>query len=298
MHLIGFTLFGVFGWWLLHRVGRRYQAKKMSDQSILLDALWLLFAVSQCNIFVFEGWVWTFTGVVAFAAYKLTVMSGFRILSRKHGKEAAGRVLLLLRVFSLGRRSQKLLDALSKVWLRAGSIHLIAGPDLVTATVEPHEFLDFVGGHLSRRFVQGETDLKQRVAELDTRPDPDGRYRVNEFFCRADTWQMTMQKLADRSDAVLMDLRSFSNSNQGCIYELSQLINIVPLDRLNLVIDDSTDQTFLEATVQDLWKYLEPSSPNSGLSKPEIRCFPIRRQTPQEMERLLMTLFSSQNISK
>ena len=52
--------------------------------------------------------------------------------------------LLLLRVFALGHRSERLFDALSKRWLRAGSISMIAGPDLVTSTVEPHEFLDFI----------------------------------------------------------------------------------------------------------------------------------------------------------
>ncbi len=296
--LIGFAFFGLFGWWLLLRLGRRYQAKKMSDQSISLDALWLLFAVIQGSHLVYKSWIWTLTGVVAFVAYKLVVIGGMRFLTRKQSQEAAGRELLLLRVFSLGHRSQRLFDLLSKIWLRAGSIHLIAGPDLATATVEPHEFLDFVGGRLSRRFVQGEVDLDQRLAQLDTQPDPDGRYRVNEFFCRADTWQMTMQRLADRSDAVLMDLRSFSSNNQGCIYELQQLMNIISLDRLILVIDDSTDQTFLEATLQDLWQYLEPSSLNFGLSKPEIRCFPVRKQTSAEMEQLLMTLFSSQHISK
>ena len=102
----------------------------------------------------------------------------------------------------------------------------------MTGIVEPPEILDFVGGRMSRRFVRGKDDLEQRLTELDTLPDPDGRYRVNEFFCRADTWQMTMRQLAARSDAVLMDLRCFSPSNQGCLYELGQLVNIVPLSRV------------------------------------------------------------------
>lgn len=290
LHLIGFALFGFFGWRLLLRLGRQYQAKRMSDQSITLDALWLLFGVAQSFTLVFEGWEWIFTGAVAFSACKLVVWAGLGSLARKRSEQAASRMLLLLRVFSLGRRSQKLFDVLSQIWLRAGSIHLIAGPDLATATVEPHEFLDFVGGRLSRQFVQGETDLEQRVARIDTRPDPDGRYRVNEFFCRADTWQMTMQRLAGRSDAVLMDLRSFSSGNQGCIYELRQLVNHVPVYRVTLVIDDSTDRNFLETTLRELWQHLEPTSPNAGLSNPVIRCFPVMQQKAAEMERLLLML--------
>ena len=56
-------------------------------------------------------------------------------------------------------------------------------------------------------------------------PDPDGRYRIKEFFCYNDTWQMTMERLAAASDAVLMDLRSFSRVNQGCIFELGRLLD-------------------------------------------------------------------------
>ena len=267
----------------------------MSDQSITLDALWLLFGVVQSFTLVFEGWGWIFTGAVAFAAYKLVVWAGLGLLARQSGKDAASRTLLLLRVFALGLRSQKLFDVLSQVWLRTGSIGLIAGPDLVTATVEPHEFLDFVGGRLSRQFVQGEIDLEARLSHMDDRPDPDGRYRVNEFFCRADTWQMTMQRLAGQSDAVLMDLRSFASSNRGCTYELHQLMNSVPIDRVILVIDDSTDRTFLEMTVREIWQNLESSSPNIELSKPAIRCFPVKQQTSAEMANLLLGLYGSRH---
>src|SRR4029078_9409413 len=126
--------------------------------------------------------------------------------------------LLLLRVFSLGSRSERLFDALSKRWLRAGCFSMIPGPDLVASTVEPHEFLDFMAGDLSRQFVRSDADLERRLQAMDLGPDPDGRYRVHEFFCYADTWQNTMRKLATGADAVLMDLRSFSPSNQGCIF--------------------------------------------------------------------------------
>jgi hypothetical protein len=294
LHLIGFSLFGVLGWWLLLWIGRRYREKRMSDQSITLDALWLLFGVVQSFTLVFEGWGWIFTGGVAFAVYKLVVLTGLSLIRQERGEGAASRVLLLLRVFSLGKRSQRLFDALSMIWLRTGSIHLIAGPDLATATVEPHEFLDFIGGHLSRRFVQGEADLDQRLVHLDTQPDPDGRFRVNEFFCRANTWQSTMQRLAGGSDAVLMDLRSFSHSNQGCIYELRQLMDIVPIDRVIFAIDDSTDQHFLETTLSDIWKQMEPSSPNAGAVNPAIRCFSLGQQNASAVERLLVSLFESQ----
>lgn len=121
LHLIGFALFGVFGWPLLRWFGHRYHEKRMSDQSITLDALWLLFGVVQSFTLVFEGWAWIFTGIAAFAVYKLAVRVGFNLFARQGREDAIKRTLLLLRVFSLGQRSQRLFDLLSKTWLRTAT---------------------------------------------------------------------------------------------------------------------------------------------------------------------------------
>lgn len=265
--LLGFVLFGVAGWWVLKWIGRRYQARKMSDQGLILDAMWLLFGVVQSITLAFEGWAWVFTGLAAFIAYKTLTGLGFKLTGIARRAEASP-TLLLLRVFSLGGKSERLFDALSKRWLRAGPISMIAGPDLVTSTVEPHEFLDFVGGRLSRQFVRGEDDLQQHLSAMDRGADPDGRYRVNEFFCYADTWKQTMRRLAAGADAVLMDLRSFSSTNQGCVFELQQLLDSVPLARVVFLIDLQTDGIFLERVLQEAWQRVSPDSPNRRDSTP------------------------------
>jgi hypothetical protein len=290
LNLAGFVVLGAAGWGLLRLIGRRYRLKRMSDQSLALDAMWLLFAVDDAILLASAGWTWLLTGVGAFLVYKLVLWAAFAWFVRPAAAGAHSPTLLLLRVFSLGARSLRLFDALAKCWLRAGPIALIAGPDLVTGIVEPPEFLDFVGGRVSRRFVQGREDLDQRLAQFDARPDPDGRYRVNEFFCRADTWQMTMRELAARSDTVLMDLRSFSPSNQGCRYELGQLLNGVPLPQVVLVVDDTTDRPFLEETLRGLWQEVPAGSPNRALPAPEVRLFPVRAGTGGEVRALLEML--------
>jgi hypothetical protein len=291
LHLVGLIPFAVAGWGLLRWIGRRYEAKRMSDQSLTLDAMWLLFGVVGSIGPAFEGWPYFFTGPVAFVAFKGVTWAGFRWLGLQR---TSGRTpeLLLLRVFSLGARSQKLFDAISKRWLRAGSITLIAGPDLATATVEPHEFLGFVGGRLSRQFVQDEADLRQRLARLDTRPDPDGRYRVNEFFCYADTWQTTMRRLAERSDAVLMDLRTFSRTNQGCLYEIGALLEAVSLARVVFVIDGTTDRAFLEESLQRLWEGLRVEALNRHRPDPQARLLMVVRQSGREVDALLRRLLA------
>jgi hypothetical protein len=291
-HLVGFSIFGVVGWLLLRWLGHRYREKRLSDGSLTLDALWLLFAIVQSVSLAFEGAAWVASGLVAFLGYKLAARAGYAWMNRAR-EESAPRTLLLLRVFALGQRSEQLFDALRMHWLRIGNICLIAGPDLATSTVEPHEFLGFVSGRLSRQFVMDAADLARRVATMDRKQDPDGRYRANEFFCHADTWQQTMRALVGESDAVLMDLRGFSPSNQGCLYELGQLLDAIDLTRVVFTIDATTDRTFLEQALQRLWAGLSADSPNRRAGAPVARLMPVAQITLPSIKNLLAQLAGS-----
>jgi hypothetical protein len=197
------------------------------------------------------------------------------------------RHLLLLRVFALGRRSELLFDKLRRHLLYSGSVVMIAGPDLVTTTVEPHEFMEFLSGRLSRQFVSDTAEIDRRIASLDTRRDPDNRYRVNEFFCRTDTWQAVMTRLAGVSDAVLMDLRSFAPNNQGCIFELGRLIDSVDLERVVFLVDRSTDRACLAETLRRLWHEMSADSPNRSTDSPAAVLFEIDRQSRRAVSTLL-----------
>jgi len=128
---------------------------------------------------------------------------------------------------------------------------MIAGIDLVSRTVDPHEFLDFTSGKLSRRFIESPAALEQRMRERDTRPDRDLRFRVNDFFCYDDTWKMVLSRLVDESDAVLMDLRGFSRQNAGCVFELHELVRLVPLEQVVFIVDRRTDEALLAETLGD-----------------------------------------------
>lgn len=292
LSILGFGLFGLLIWWLLRRIGHWYQQKRLSDQALMLDALWLFFAIVQSIPLALEGWGWFLLGPLAFGVYKLVLHVATSKLVQPVTPQAPHATLLLLRVFALGPRSQQLFDAFTKRWLCIGPISLIAGPDLVTAIVEPHEFLDFLGGRLARQFIHSQAQLAQRLADFDLRPDPDGRFRVNELFCRSDTWQMTMRSFAASSDSVLMDLRSFSPQRQGCLYELEQLLNNILLTRIVFIIDATTDQPFLQATLHALWANVPPDSPNRRLPRPELRLFRVGKGTGTEVYALLRLLFS------
>src|SRR5215471_12231414 len=290
MIIVGLLLFALLGWGLLSLLGKLYEQKKLSDQSMMIDSLWLLFAVVE-SVGVFQASPWILAGLVALVGYKLVSSLGFRWIDAARASES--QTLLLLRVFALGRRSEWLFDKLRKHWQYVGGISMIAGPDLVTSTVEPHEFLEFVRGHLSRRFVSGAQDLERRMAATDRMPDPDGRYRIKEFFCYNDTWQMTMERLAAASDAVLMDLRSFSRVNQGCIFELGRLLDGMDLGRVVFLVDDTTDLGFLETMLQRMWQNLNADSPNQAATEPRAQLFPIMAHSEGELGALLHFLLGA-----
>jgi hypothetical protein len=150
---------------------------------------------------------------------------------------------------------------------------MIAGPDLAKSTVEPHEFLDFLAGRLQRRFIDGPDTLEQRLREIDQRRDVDGRFRIGGFFCHNDTWQMVLRRLVKDSDVVLMDLRGFSQSNRGCVFEINELLDVVLLRQIVFVADRTTDESFLAQVFADAWASVTKASPNWNDPAPRVRLY-------------------------
>jgi len=288
--LVGLLAFSLLGWRVLAWIRRAYVSKRINDKSITVDAVFLLFGVIQSIGLAFEAPLWILSGLVAFLAYKLTLQLGFKLWSTGHGREPRNLRLLLLRVFALGKRSQRLFDAVTRRWRYIGSIQLIAGPDLATTTIDPEELLEFVSGRLGNLFISDEKTLAPRLVALDTRPDFDGRYRVNEFFCHDDSWGMVLPRLVEESHVVLMDLRGFNPQNAGCIYELTELVNVMPLSGVVLVIDDTTDRAFLEQTLKNAWSRLRPDSPNLAMDRAEIQLIRFGRLGPRQLNGLIGSL--------
>lgn len=249
IQLLGFVAFAALGWLVLGWIRRQYQSKRISDESVTIDAIWILFTIANCINLVFGHPLWVLAGVGAFLAYKSCVRIGLRLVGHDSSARLRTPVLLVLRSFSIGKDGERLFDVVDRFWRRVGSIQMIAGVDLAHRTVEPHEFLDFLSGKLARRFIDGPAELDQRMRERDTSPDRDLRFRVNDFFCYDDTWKLVLSRLARESDAVLMDLRGFSKRNAGCVFELGELARMVPLERVVFVVDRRTDEQLLAETL-------------------------------------------------
>jgi multisubunit Na+/H+ antiporter MnhF subunit len=277
--------------WLLARIVRQYQARSTSDQMLALDGLWLLVTVFVILFQLGPSGLSAFAFLLAFAAYKAALWVALPRLAYPAAAEPP-QPLLLLRVFGYTRRTRTLIDQVGQVWRHNGPIDMIGGTDLAAALIEPDELAQFWTGRLRRSFIADADDLRLRMQALDDRRDPDGRYRINEFFCHDNTWQATVRTLARRSRAVLMDLRGFGRQNRGCEFELGLLLHEVPLARIVLLIDASTRRADLEALLQSVWSRLPEVSPNRKLQRPALQLLQAGEESGT-LERLMSRLFAS-----
>ncbi len=244
---------GGLAWWLLRGLAAAFEWKRFSDVQLMVDCWWLIVSAEEmATLSASMGLGAIPVGLAAFVAYRLVVTIGLR--SPVAAPAAAGRRLLFLRVFGYRARTEAMLDKVAQRWRFDGPVQLVAGIDVAARTVDPGDFLAFVGGRLANRYVAGPESLRARLEALDVVRDPDGRFRINEFYCHGDTWQPTVQALLDASDCVLMDVRSLSERNQGCRYELEQLVWRLPSHALVLVVDTGTDVARLGAILDGAWR--------------------------------------------
>ena len=236
----GFAVGAWIGYWALTGLRSLNSAGWLSDQELFLDTWWFLYTVIQTVIYVLASGPELFAVLLLFPAYFVAKRLGFAVLGVR---ELRGRPLrlLLLRVFGFDARTERLFDHLDRQWRFVGRIELIAGRDLAARNVGPLEFADFLAARLRRHFLTSIDDLRTRLAALGDRPDPDGRFRAEHFYCQENTWRPAMRALAGDSDIVLMDLRGFGRSNEGAKYELRHLARTAPRKPVVLLADERTD---------------------------------------------------------
>lgn len=242
---------GWFAWRRLKAVAQAYESKRISDGQLLARTWWLMFvaslAITLANVPAHSDKWWMIFAVSGVSYFMFPYLLAWTLarLQLERGRPSA-RTLLLLRVFGYTARTEQLFDRIAARWRLCGPVTMIAAPDVIARTVDPEDFLRYLTGRFSSAFVQSREDLDKRLAALDQRPDPDGRYRINEFCCRDNTWQATVVELMRRADAVIMDLRGVTASHHGCEFELQQLAARLHPEQIVLVVDQSTDRDVIE----------------------------------------------------
>lgn len=242
---------GWLAWLRLGKLAADYEAKRFSDAQLLARTWWLmlvvtigfdilagrerptfalLLVVGEIALFpLVNHWLMRWLGVARLAAMK------------------PAPTLLLLRVFGYTARTERLFDRVASRWRLLGPVTTIAAPDVTARTIDPGDYLRWLTGGIDDLFVTTRASLDAKLARLDLAPDPDGRFRINEFCCRDSTWQATVVELMLRADAVIMDVRGISAGRLGCEFELQQLAQRLPPQRLVLVVDETTEREHLKA---------------------------------------------------
>jgi len=277
------------GWWGFRRLVQQYQAKRYSDQMLIVDSLWLLVTLIEGLGQMGTAGIGSLAYASAFMAYKAVSIIGLRRLRSADNTEHP-HTLLMLRVFGFTTRTRRLTDEIGHYWRYGGPINMIGGTDLAASLIEPDELFQFWSRKLRQAFIANESDLQTRLSTLDMGRDPDRRYRINEFFCHDNTWQATVKALAARSAVVLMDLRGFGKENRGCKFELEMLFEVVPVSRIVLLVDQTTKIEPLMDVLHAAWTQLSSHSPNKKLTNPELTLFEVTNSS-HALQPLLSRMF-------
>jgi hypothetical protein len=278
---------GWFGWRVLRRLAVAFERKAFSDIQLVVDCWFAivtmeLIAMQLAGPFGLRGIA---MGLLAFAVYRASVEMMLRIRPPVVAAQAEDppRRLLLLRVFGHQSRTERLFDYIAQHWRFRGPVQLIAGADLAMRTIDPGDVLAFVSGRLRNQYVASPDEIPARIERLDMRPDPDGRFRINELYCLHDTWKPTLQALLTVTDAVVVDVRGFSRKSRGVLYELQQIVTTIATDRIVLIADHATDEQLLEETLGRAWtQVFHPS----GAAHP-ILLVKVNRNSPRELSAVM-----------
>ena len=228
-------------------LARLYRRQALSDLSYLFGASWLLVLTLELlpgfnsgggglpPLLPLMAWLWIPVLFCWLPRLLPAPPPGFR-----------PPCLLVLRVFRRGGAMAWLFDHVVQRWRLCGPVMLITAADLASRTVEPHELVAFVEGRLQDRYIGSAEQLHSQLAQIQDQPDHDGRWRVQEFCCYANSWKSTLDALLSRSDAVLMDLRGFSSRNAGCSYELQRIGQSRHLGSAVLLVDRHTDRVAVD----------------------------------------------------
>lgn len=190
-------------------VGKGYERKLFSDVFFRHAFAWTFVAAWSAA----AGAVRVRHALLAPAAFVAAAAASMPMLRRAALRHEPVH-LLVLRVFGPAAQTHRLMERIGRQWRGIGPIHLIAGPDSVVTNLDLGEFAGMFTGRSRNLYA---------AHPHDHATDPDGRYRINDFFCSAATWQSTVRELLGHSHAVLVDLTGRTDENKGIQWEIELL---------------------------------------------------------------------------
>ncbi len=265
-------------WQLFSRLLQIKARARITDEVLHFSLCWFVLTAllpAMAN----TGW----TSVPLVAAVFVSSMATLFLLLRRQGRrlsQGPPARMLLLRVFAEEPLRNRLMDGLDDSWRRIGCVDLIVGTDLAIRSLSPIALEGFLLGRVHRQVLTTAGDAAQRIAVTPHERAVDGRYLLNEFHCSPDVWAQVVSMLARRADIVLIDLGGWNASHSGATFELSLVVDQVPLSRIVWLADRQTDEAGLTTAIEQTWTRLPDESVNARLPEPCIdvmRCSGQRR---------------------
>jgi hypothetical protein len=118
-------------------------------------------------------------------------------------------------------------------------------------------------------------------------------YHGSPLFCYDDVWKPAVRRMLEIADVVLMDLRGFSAERRGCAYEIGELIDWYPVDRLLFLVDEKTPAGLLYELIQQRWSTMRPESPNRQLAQNVMKIYKTSGRDRGDIQRIAALLSAS-----
>lgn len=189
---------------------------------------------------IWLGLRWWFLSAFGISTVTLHVLL---FLLRRRRPPTAPKRLLLLRAFGGPDERQDLLDDLRETWRRVGAIDIIAATDVATRMLRPDMLAAYVLRRTGEQFLGSAAAAEKWLKEHRAAIEGDGRYPENPAFCNDDAWERAFLPLARAADVVLMDVRDFDMTHQGCVFELTTLRDEKRLPRVVFLANERTDRS-------------------------------------------------------
>ena len=285
-------------WYALQRTVRGYESKRCSEMQVALNGYWSLIGLAgfamAMSMSLYDGSGAAIRAGLAVLPCWFVFRLVLRVWLRRIARDAAPslRPLLFLRVFKGSSSSEAFLDRFLAYWRFAAPVWMIGGPDLAGSQMEPTECFAFLRRRLDRLFVHSAEEIGERVRQLDGLRDPDARLRINELFCSSSTWQATVLALLERAGVVVLDLREYTAARAGTRYEIFQIMNVVPIEKVMVLVGAGDDERRIAAELRSAWNAMHESSPNRRAVQTEIHVLRLHTGRRAEIRGLFAAVAS------
>jgi hypothetical protein len=111
-------------------------------------------------------------------------------------------------------------------------------------------------------FMKDESDTYTPIVKNIQKHNLMGVHANTHVACHADDWKLAVGSFSSMSDCLLVDLRGFTAKNAGITYELSFVVNNIPLENVLGLADKTTDMTALTNVFADHWSHMVKQSVN------------------------------------